>query len=178
MAKIFHPKVPKRIIRTYEETHHPNVELLPMVLGGEWSRGKPGVPWSDRYSLELFDRPIWFRRRDARGPRGWHDCAVLGNPYRSEVIDEAGDFTPEFLAAAQPLLRQRIGIWTSNEMSWWFPGQTICVLVAAGLESERASGFGFCPVRNGIAAVKDLMTVRTAPDAGAHNSAGVTLTGG
>ena len=42
-------------------------ELLPTVRGGEWSRGKPGVPWSDRYSLELFDHPIWFRRRGARG---------------------------------------------------------------------------------------------------------------
>src|SRR6516225_3971773 len=89
-------------------------ELLPTVLGGEWSRGKPGVPWSDRYSLELI------RRRHIHGPRRWQKCAVLGNPYRSEVIDEAGDFTPEFLVAAQPLLRQRIGIWTSNEMSWWF----------------------------------------------------------
>ena len=25
-------------------------QLLPTVLGGEWSRGKPGVPWSDRLS--------------------------------------------------------------------------------------------------------------------------------
>jgi hypothetical protein len=38
-------------------------ELLPMVLGGEWSRGQPGAPWSDRYSLELYDHPVWFRRR-------------------------------------------------------------------------------------------------------------------
>jgi hypothetical protein len=65
----------------------------------------------------------------------------------------------------------------SSELSWWYPDQTVCVLVAAGLESEQASRFGFCPIRNGIAAVQDL-TTRTAPDAGAHNSAGVTLTGG
>jgi hypothetical protein len=128
-------------------------ELLPMVLGGEWSRGRPGVPWSEQYSLELFDHPIWFRRRDACGPRSWQNCAVLGNPYRSEVIDEVGDFTPEFLAAAQPLLRQWIGIWTSDEVSWWFPGQTICVLAAAGLEPDRASGFGFRPACRGIAGV-------------------------
>ena len=96
---------------------------------------------------------------------------VLGNPYRSEVIDEAGDFTSEFLAPAQPLLRQRIGIWTSNEMSWWDPGQTICVLAAAGLESERASRFGFRPVCGGIAGVQDLTIARMAP-------AGAALTGG
>jgi hypothetical protein len=44
-------------------------EMLPAVLGGEWSRGKPGVPWSEQYSLELFDHPIWFRRRGTCGQR-------------------------------------------------------------------------------------------------------------
>jgi hypothetical protein len=102
--------------------------------------------------------------------------ASCSKSYRSEVVGESGEFTLDFLAAAQPLLRQKIGIWTSGELSWWHPGQTICVLAAAGLESERARGFGFRPVRNGIAAVQDLST--TAPDAGAHNSAGAILTGG
>jgi hypothetical protein len=129
-------------------------EMLPTVLGGKWSRGRPGVPWSDRYSLELYDHPIWFRRRGACGPCSWQDCVVLGNPYRSEVIDENGDFRPDFLTAAQPLLRQRIGIWMNSDLSWWFPGSTACILLAAGLESERASRFGFRPVRSGIAGVK------------------------
>jgi hypothetical protein len=60
---------------------------------------------------------------------------VLGSPYRWEVVDETGDFTLDFLAAAQPLLERRIGIWMNSEWSWWYPGQTICVLVAAGLDS-------------------------------------------
>jgi hypothetical protein len=118
-------------------------ELLPTVLGGEWSRGQLGMPWSDPYSLELYDHPIWFRRRDIHGPRSWQTCAVLGSPYQSEIIDENAEFTLDFLVAAQPLLKRRIGIWMSSDLSWWFPGQTICVLVAAGLESERARGFGF-----------------------------------
>jgi hypothetical protein len=82
-------------------------ELLPTVLGGKWSRGKPGVPWSDQYSLELFDHPIWFRRREVGGPRSWRNCVVLGNPYRSEIADETGELTPDFLAAAQPLTEDR-----------------------------------------------------------------------
>jgi hypothetical protein len=101
---------------------------------------------------------------------GWHDCAVLGNPYREEIIDEAGKFHSDFLAAAQSLLERKIGIWMNGEMSWWYPGQTICV-VAAGLEPERARGFGFRPVRNGIAGVQDLTIARMAP-------AGAALTGG
>jgi hypothetical protein len=138
-------------------------ELLPTVLGGEWTRGQPGMPWSEQYSLELFDHPIWFRRRNARGPRTWQDCAVLGCPYRREVVDETGDLALDFLAAAQPLLRQKVGIWTSGELSWWFPGQTICVLAAVGLEPDRASRFGFRPVRSGTAGVQDPPSVRMAP---------------
>jgi hypothetical protein len=55
---------------------------------------------------------------------------VLGNPYRSEIVDEIGNFKFDFLAAARPLLRQRIGVWTSSELSWWYPGPggTVCVL--------------------------------------------------
>jgi hypothetical protein len=33
-------------------------ELLPTALGGEWTRGQPGVPWPDQYAPELFDHPI------------------------------------------------------------------------------------------------------------------------
>ena len=36
---------------------------------------------------------------------------VLGNPYRSETVDETGELTLYFLAAAQPLLERRIGIY-------------------------------------------------------------------
>jgi hypothetical protein len=68
-----------------------STELLPTVLGGEWSRGQPGVSWPDQYALELFDHPIWFRRRDARGPRTWQDCVVLGSPYRWEAVDETAN---------------------------------------------------------------------------------------
>ena len=81
-------------------------ELLPAALGGEWTRGQPGAPWPDQYAPELFDHPIWFRRRGACGSRSWLDCAVLGSPYRSEVVDEAGNYRPDFLGAARPLLRR------------------------------------------------------------------------
>ena len=54
-------------------------EMLPALLGGEWSRGQPGAPWSDQYAPELFGHPIWFRRRDIHGPRSWQTCAVLGS---------------------------------------------------------------------------------------------------
>ena len=85
---------------------------------------------------------------------------MLGSPYRWEVVDETGELALNFLVAAQLLLERKVGVWTNNDLSWWDPGQTICVLAAAGLESERASGFGFRPVCSGIAG---------------HNSAGVTL---
>jgi hypothetical protein len=146
-------------------------ELLPAALGGEWTRGQPGVPWSDQYASELFDHPIWFRRRDARGTRGWRTCAVLGSPYQSEIIDENGGLALDFLVAAQPLLKRKVGVWTNNDLSWWDPGQTVCVLAAAGLESGRASRLGFRPVRSGIAGAQDLTTARMAP-------AGAVLTGG
>ena len=146
-------------------------ELLPAALGGEWTRGQPGAPWPDQYAPELFDHPIWFRRRDIHGPRGWRTCAVLGSPCQSEIIDENGEFTLDFLVAAQPLLERKVGVWTNNDLSWWDPGQTICVLAAAGLESERASRFGFRPVRSGIAGVQDLTIARMAP-------ASAALTGG
>ena len=148
-----------------------SAELLPTALGGEWTRGQPGVPWPDQYASELFDHPLWFRRRDARGPRTWQDCAVLGSPYRWEVVDETGELALNFLVAAQLLLERKVGVWTNNDLSWWDPGQTICVLAAAGLESERASGFGFRPVRSGIAGVQDLTIARMAP-------ARAALTGG
>jgi hypothetical protein len=86
-----------------------------------------------------------------------------------KFVDETGEFALDFLAAAQPLLRQKVGIWTSGELSWWFPGQTICVLVAAGLDPHRASGFGFLPVRGGVAGVQD--SLRMVP-------AGAALIGG
>ena len=146
-------------------------ELLPTVLGGAWSRGQPGVPWPDQYALELFDHPIWFRRRDIHGARGWRTCAVLGSPYQSEIIDENGEFTLDFLVAARPLLDRKVGVWTNNDLSWWDPGQTVCVLAAAGLESGRASRFGFRPVRSGIAGVQDLTIARMAP-AGAAPAGG------
>jgi hypothetical protein len=142
-----------------------STELLPTVLGGKWSRGQPGAPWPDQYALELFDHPIWFRRRDARGPRTWQDCAVLGSPYRWEVVDETGELALDFLVAAQPLLERKVGVWTNNDLSWWDPGQTICVLAAAGLES------GFHPVCSGIAGAQDLTIARMAP-------ASAALTGG
>jgi hypothetical protein len=132
--------------------------MLPALLGGEWSHGQSDAPWTDKYVLELFDHLLWFHRQGC-GVRNWQTCALLGSPYRAEIIDDTGEFTLDFLVAAQPLLAQKVGIWTRDDLSWWFPGQTICALAAAGLEPERASGFGFHPVR-GIA---DFAVIPMAP---------------
>jgi hypothetical protein len=61
---------------------------------------------ANQYAPELFDHPLWFRRWDIHGPRSWQTCAVLGSPYHSEIIDENGEFTFDFLVAAQPLLKR------------------------------------------------------------------------
>jgi hypothetical protein len=78
-------------------------------------------------------------------------------------VDETGELALDFLVAAQPLLERKVGVWTNNDLSWWDPGQTICVLAAAGLESEQASRFGFRPACSGIAGVQDLTIARMAP---------------
>jgi hypothetical protein len=143
-------------------------EMLPALLGGEWSHGQADAPWPDRYAPELFDHLLWFHRRGVNGARSWQTCAVLGSPYRAEIIDEIGEFTLDFLAAAQPLLERRVEVWTSDDWSWWFPGHTLCVLAAAGLEPKRASGFGFHPVR-GIA---DFAVIPMAPAGGTSGSFG------
>jgi hypothetical protein len=65
------------------------------------------------------------------------------------------------------LRERKVGVWTSNDLSWWFPGHTICVLAAAGLEPERADGFGFRPV----CGIADFAVIPMA-------TAGVALTGG
>ena len=96
---------------------------------------------------------------------------MLGSPYRWEVVDETGEPVLDFLIAAQPLLERKVGVWMNNDLSWWDPGQTICVLAAAGLESERASRFGFRPVRSGSAVAQDFSTLRMVP-------AGAALMGG
>jgi hypothetical protein len=36
------------------------------------------------------------------------NCIVLGSPYRWKFIDEIGELALDFLAATQPLLRQKI----------------------------------------------------------------------
>jgi hypothetical protein len=41
-------------------------EMLPAILGGAWSCGQPGVPWSYQSPLELYDHPIWFGPRTAQ----------------------------------------------------------------------------------------------------------------
>jgi hypothetical protein len=127
-------------------------EMLPALLGGEWAHGSSDAPWLGQYASELFDHLLWFHRQ-GHGVRNWSSCALLGSPYRAEIVDETGEFTLEFLVAAQPLLERKVGVWTSNDLSWWFPGHTICVLAAAGLEPERACEFGFRAVPRGIAVI-------------------------
>jgi hypothetical protein len=124
-------------------------ELLPTVLSGEWTTPKPGAgTWSESLYQHrcLSDHAVNFRRRGTRGSRSWRNSAVLAQPNRLDVGGVNGEFTPDFLAAARPLVRQGVGVWVSSRLSSYFPGQTALVLVAAGLEPKRADEFGFCAV--------------------------------
>jgi hypothetical protein len=121
-------------------------ELLPAVLSGEWTTPRSGAgTWSEPLYQHrcLSDHAVNFRRRDTRGSRGWRNSAVLAQPDRLNVDSVDGEFTPDFLAAAQPLVQQDVGVWVSSRLSSWLPGQTALVLMAARLEPERAGEFGF-----------------------------------
>jgi hypothetical protein len=123
-------------------------EMLPTILGDQWAYGGTGMPWADAIPLELSAHLLWFRRNDDLP--SWENCAVIGNPRRSFVDDgrlidgyyAAGKFIPSFLAAAQPLLEQGVGVWVSTELSYWHPGRTVCVLLAAGLAPETLLRLG------------------------------------
>src|SRR6516162_4253592 len=119
-------------------------ELLPAVLSGEWTTPKPGAgTWSEQLHRHrcLSDHAVNFRRRDTRGSRSWRNSAVLAQPDRLDVGGVDGEFTPDFLAAARVLIQQGVGVWVSSQLSSYVPGQTALVLMAAGLEPERAGEF-------------------------------------
>ena len=65
----------------------------------------------------------------------WHDCVLLGSPYRSEVVDEIGELTPGFLTAARLLLERSVGIWMSNES-----GEEINPFRAARVSRKQFAG--------------------------------------
>jgi hypothetical protein len=129
-------------------------ELLPAILGGEWTYGGTELPWPDAVPLELSAHALWFQRYETSG-LSWQDCAIISHPHQSIVDDggivrevrAAGRLLSSFLTAVRPLLQLGIGVWVSNDLSYWRPERTVCLLMARGLAPERAPGFGFRPVR-------------------------------
>jgi hypothetical protein len=121
-------------------------ELLPAIFEGEWVPArKRAWPASDEPARPIFDHPTAFCRRGARRPHGWHNCAMVTQPYNH--VFRNGEFHPPFAVAAQTLSRQhQVGVWVAPELSAWFPGQTILVLLARNLVPELAPRFGFCAV--------------------------------
>jgi hypothetical protein len=129
-------------------------ELLPAVLSGEWTTPRSGAgTWSEplyQYRC-LSDHAVNFRRSGTRGSRSWRNSAVLAQPDRLNVDGVDGEFAPGFLAAARPLVQQGVGVWVSSRLSSRLPGRTVLVLMAVGLEPERAGEFGFraVPIEQG-----------------------------
>jgi hypothetical protein len=129
-------------------------EMLPAVLGGNWAYGGTEPPWADAVPLELSAHLVWFRRY-ADQP-SWKNYAILTHPDQFAVDDggivrevrAAGRLLPSFLAAVRPLLEQGVSVWVSNDLSYWHPGRTVCMLMARGLAPERAPAFGFRPIRS------------------------------
>ena len=125
-------------------------EMLPAILGGDW---ESGPSWPELIPIELSAHALWFQRHD--DPPSWDNYAVISHPPQSTVDDggvvrevrAAGRLLPSFLAAVEPLLQLGIGVWVSNDLSYWHPGRTVCVLMARGLAPERAPAFGFRPIR-------------------------------
>jgi hypothetical protein len=89
----------------------------------------------------VFDHEAVFRRRGSRGPRGWQDCAIVSQPYGHVFRD--GVFHSEFIAGAQALLQRGVETWVHPDLSFWFPGATVLVVLARDVVPERASELGF-----------------------------------
>lgn len=126
-------------------------ELLPAILGGSWkktdstvwipSRGLIGRPVYSDYH-ELFDHPVQFRRRGAKGASTWESWVILGRPYNT--FDKHGSVNPRHRDLAGHLsTRQDVGVWARRDLSAWFPGSTSLVVAARGLRAEDAPKFGF-----------------------------------
>lgn len=124
-------------------------ELLPAILGGEWAETKrslfvrqPGT--RDDFFLaphfhDLFDHPLHFRRRGAKGPLTWKNCVLIGQPYPAEP-DQGAE---QALALARHF---GVGVWRRDDLSAWYPGVTMLVIAAQGLTPQNAQKFGFKPL--------------------------------
>jgi hypothetical protein len=120
-------------------------ELLPAVLGGEWMLTKGAwPPIEEVQNTTVFDHWTSFRRRGMRGPCSWRDGAIVWQPYNHVFRNDV--FYPPFVARAQTLAdRYGVGVWVSPELSFYYPGSSVLVLLARGLAPERAARFGFVP---------------------------------
>lgn len=130
-------------------------ELLPAVLGGAWFLSPRSGTWPaalfprrQRFDVVLqlpfqvlFDHPLIYRRRGARGPLTWRIGAAIGRPY--DALNEDGSPMQSALDAASTLAEFGIGTWARPDLSAWYPGWTSLLLGALGLRAVDASRFGF-----------------------------------
>jgi hypothetical protein len=126
-------------------------ELLPAILGGSWKQTdstvwSPGLMRRPVYSdyHGIFDHPVQFRRRGAKGPSTWKNWIILGRPYG--LFDDDGSVNPRHRDLAVHLsAREDVGVWARADLSAWFPGWTSLVVAARGLRAADAPRFGLIP---------------------------------
>lgn len=135
-------------------------ELLPAVLGHEWApttRSLYATAFHQRLALyrqqsyvagdctPLFDHPLHFRRRGAKGKLTWRNCALIGQPYNMRP----GEPLPsDAITGAMALAEQYgVGVWVRHDLSAWYPGRTALVVAALGLDPADAPRFGFMAIR-------------------------------
>lgn len=120
-------------------------ELLPTLLPSEWIVSRRDwypfmMDWA-YFDRSLFDHADVFRRRGARGPNTWRNCALVGHPY-GDPRDRRGHWhiSDDYRSW---LHEQGLGVWARPDLSFWYPGWTWLVIAAQGLRDCDASGFGF-----------------------------------
>jgi hypothetical protein len=125
--------------------------MLPAILGSTWKRagrsmratprGSRRSEWVLESNRVLFDHGQAFRRGTGKGSLVWSNAAVIGQPYPQE--DLTMEISAVALRAAYP-----VTVWRRDDLSDWYPGWTVLILVAEDyyLKPENAAAFGFRPM--------------------------------
>jgi len=126
-------------------------EMLPEILGGIWKKTDSTVwipstgcgrrpVFSDYH--ELFDHPLQYRRRGAKGAATWQNWVIFGRPYNT--FDQEGSVNPRHRDLAAHLAAQcAVGVWVRRDLSAWYPGWTALVVAARGVRAQDADALGF-----------------------------------
>ena len=134
-------------------------ELLPAILGGEWTmcrhgaspiwqphKGRGVVDYAQSFTGPLLDHTHAFRRAGMRGPLNWRNGALTSEPY--DAFDRKAGAIPASAEEHARLLRAEhgLGTWLHPDLSAWFRGWTTLIIIASALRPEDAGGFGFIPL--------------------------------